>query len=323
MNIYSNIIQEVNHLSEEGIPFLLLVDFEGKKPSLYKIDELTQESIWIDFPNFRNNYSKPSQPVRVEAYVPVGKKKYKQAYDIVHRNLMYGNSFLTNLTMPTPLWLSASMLDLYLDAQSKYKVFFKDQWCCFSPEIFVRIQNGKIVSYPMKGTIDAAIPDADKIILQNEKETAEHYTIVDLIRNDLSKVASNVNVKRFRYIDTIHTTHKTLLQVSSEICGDLPDDWRARLGDILFSLLPAGSVSGAPKEKTLDIIREAEREARGFYTGVAVYFDGECVDSCVMIRFVERYQDHYRYRSGGGITVYSNTAEEYQELNDKIYVPRI
>ena len=173
----------------------------------------------------------------------------------------------------------------------------------------------------MKGTIDADLPDAALKILNDQKELAEHVTIVDLIRNDLSQIASNVEVTRFRYLDRLRTNHKDLLQVSSEITGELPADYQNRLGEILVKLLPAGSVSGAPKSKTLAIIRQAEREKRGFYTGVFGYFNGSVLDSGVMIRFIEKDGDRFFYRSGGGITTQSVVSSEYQEAIDKVYVP--
>jgi para-aminobenzoate synthetase component 1 len=88
-----------------------------------------------------------------------------------------------------------------------------------------------------------------------------------------------------------------------------------------MDLLPAGSISGAPKEKTREIIRNAEKEARGFYTGIAGIYDGETLDSCVMIRYVEKQGEKTFYRSGGGITFQSEEGSEYNELIDKIYVP--
>ena len=173
----------------------------------------------------------------------------------------------------------------------------------------------------MKGTIDASIKAAEKLILPNPKEEAEHYTIVDLIRNDISQVAEKVEVTKFRYVDKIITHDKTLLQVSSEIKGKLKEDWREQLGDIFSKLLPAGSISGAPKLKTTEIIKRYELDSRGYYTGVAGIFDGDSVDSCVMIRFIENKEDRLYFRSGGGITFRSKEAEEYQELIQKIYVP--
>ena len=86
-------------------------------------------------------------------------------------------------------------------------------------------------------------------------------------------------------------------------------------------MLPAGSVSGAPKEKTLDIIRKAERNERGYYSGVFGIFTGHELVSAVMIRFIESKNGIFYYRSGGGITANSNCEQEYNELIDKVYLP--
>ena len=88
-------------------------------------------------------------------------------------------------------------------------------------------------------------------------------------------------------------------------------------------MLPAGSISGAPKPKTLEIIRSVEDGKRGYYTGVYGFFDGTNLDSAVAIRFIETHNQTFYYRSGGGVTSQSNCAEEYQELLDKIYVPTL
>ena len=172
----------------------------------------------------------------------------------------------------------------------------------------------------MKGTIDADLPHADQLLLHNEKETAEHYTIVDLLRNDLAMVSQNVQVRRFKYLEQLSTTHKNLLQMSSEITGDLPANWQHSLGDLLFALLPAGSITGAPKKKTISIIRAAEQHPRGFYTGISGIFDGTDLDTCVNIRFIAQQDDALYYHSGGGITCNSTPENEYQEMIDKIYL---
>jgi para-aminobenzoate synthetase component 1 len=175
----------------------------------------------------------------------------------------------------------------------------------------------------MKGTIDASLPDAETIVINDLKETAEHNTIVDLIRNDLSMVAEDVKVDRFRYIEKIVTNDKALLQVSSEISGKLPEGYHAEMGNIFRKLLPAGSISGAPKEKTIQIIHEAENYSRGFYTGVFGYYDGSKLDSGVMIRFIKNDNGRLIFCSGGGITVNSDPEIEFNELIDKVYVPII
>jgi para-aminobenzoate synthetase component 1 len=127
-----------------------------------------------------------------------------------------------------------------------------------------------------------------------------------------------VRVQRFRYIDRVVTSEKTLLQVSSEIVGDLPADWHGQIGDIFAAMLPAGSVTGAPKRRTLEILHEAEQYERGYYTGIAGYYDGRTVDSCVLIRYLERDDEGYVFKSGGGITCFSDPVMEYQELLDKV-----
>jgi para-aminobenzoate synthetase component 1 len=208
--------------------------------------------------------------------------------------------------------------DIFEATSSKYKVWFKNHFVCFSPETFIRIKNGEIYSFPMKGTIDANIQDAKEVILNDPKEQAEHATIVDLLRNDLSMVSKNVRVLRYRYYEELKTQQGKIGQVSSEIAGELPDNFNEFIGDIVFSLLPAGSVSGAPKKKTLEAIHEIEGVERGYYTGIAGYFDGEELDSCVLIRYVD---DKNIFRSGGGVTFQSTLTTEYQEMIDKIYVP--
>mgnify|MGYP000058255639 CR=1 FL=1 len=230
-------------------------------------------------------------------------------------------SFLTNLTCRTPIETNLSLKDIFFRSKAMYKLWVRDQFTVFSPEIFVRIQQGKISSYPMKGTLDASLPSAVRQLMDDPKEAAEHATIVDLIRNDLSIVADRVSVSRYRYIDKLQTNRGTILQTSSEIQGTLPDNYRENLGHILFKLLPAGSITGAPKKKTMQIISEAETYERGFYTGVMGYFDGSSLDSAVMIRFVEQEGDRMYFKSGGGITCRSEVESEYHEMKQKVYVP--
>jgi para-aminobenzoate synthetase component 1 len=232
-----------------------------------------------------------------------------------------GDSFLLNLTFPTEIETNLKLKEIYFRSNAKYKLLYKDKFVVFSPEPFIRINDNVISSFPMKGTIDATIKDAEKILLESEKEKSEHNTIVDLIRNDLSMVAEKVSVKRFRYVEKIKTIDKELLQTSSEISGELPKNWKGNIGDIIFRLLPAGSISGAPKKRTCEIIKNAENYDRGYFTGIFGYFDGKSLDSAVMIRYIEKQGDKMFFKSGGGITSMSKAKEEYEELIDKVYLP--
>jgi para-aminobenzoate synthetase component 1 len=190
----------------------------------------------------------------------------------------------------------------------------------FSPEPFVIIRDGLIRSFPMKGTIDASVKNAEQKVLEDPKESAEHFTIVDLIRNDLSKVSHEVKVERFRYVSRIRTLNREILQVSSEITGRLDPGYHKHLGRIFKDLLPAGSISGAPKKRTVEIISESEGSRRGYYTGVFGYFDGQNVESAVMIRYIEQAGGEFVFRSGGGITYQSDPEAEYQEMLAKVYL---
>lgn len=252
---------------------------------------------------------------------PMSFSDYLPKINLVQNEIQKGNSFLVNLTQATPIFTDLRLEQLFYLAKAKYKLWVKGQFLTMSPETFITIRGGEISSFPMKGTIDAAIPDAESLILNDYKEKAEHATIVDLIRNDLSMIADEVYVKRYRYIDRIKTNQKELLQVSSEISGTLPTDFNKHLGDLLFKLLPAGSITGAPKPKTMEIIDRAEGYPRNFYTGICGWFDGENLDSAVMIRFIEQIGDKLYFKSGGGITSLSDPQSEYQELINKIYVP--
>ena len=177
----------------------------------------------------------------------------------------------------------------------------------------------------MKGTLDASLPDAEKLLMEDQKEAAEHATIVDLIRNDLSRVAEDVKVDKYRYIDVLHTNKGDILQTSSEISGHLPEDYRQHLGEILDAQLPAGSITGAPKDKTMQIIHEAEGYDRGFYTGIMGIYDQGELNSAVMIRFIEEEEeeeeDKLYFKAGGGITSKSDCQREYEEVIQKIYLP--
>lgn len=315
----NELISSVNLLADNRNPFLLIVDYKAENGYLIKKDDLDHQ-----FVRFKSQEPKitSQDKIQIEWSVnPADFETYKSKFEFVQQQIHQGNSFLTNLTQPTEITTNLTLLDLFEVGKAKYKLWLNGLFTVLSPETFVQIRNGIISSFPMKGTIDASLPNAEEIILNDPKEKAEHATIVDLIRNDLSLVAEQVDVKRYRYIDKIRTNKGDLLQVSSEISGCLPENYLEKLGDILFSLLPAGSISGAPKAKTLEIINEAERYERGFYTGICGWFDGENFDSAVMIRFIEQNGHKLIFKSGGGITAQSEAEKEYEELIQKVYVP--
>jgi len=268
-----------------------------------------------------NENKKTVDPITVTP-TPLSFQEYCKGFDKLQQYLHRGDSYLVNYTVETAIETNISLLEIYENTYAPYKLLVNDSFVVFSPETFITItENGTIATYPMKGTIDADITDAESLILTNKKESAEHATVVDLLRNDVSKVATNVRVEEYRYIQEVHTSKGTLLQVSSKITGQLAARWQSNIADILLELLPAGSVTGAPKKKTLEIIADIETHNRGFYTGIFGIFDGQNLDSAVMIRFIEQRNGKLYYKSGGGVTTQSNAHDEYKELIQKIYVP--
>jgi len=309
--------EQINTLAKQRKPFLFISDFKGKNVEVFLLEELEKEDIefCID-----ENYAYRAHQHRLQK-TPIDFFAYKKKFDAVIEKIKSGETYILNLTQPTPIKTQLSLKEMFQVTNAHYKLRYKDQFLCFSPEKFIQIHNNTIHTFPMKGTIDASVTNAKEKILADEKERAEHIMIVDLLRNDLSMVALHVKVERFRYLQSIEAGEKKLLQVSSHISGTLQDNWQDSLGTILQTLLPAGSISGTPKKSTLAIIEDVEGYERGYFSGVFGVFDGESLDSGVMIRFIEKSADGYIYKSGGGITLDSDAKREYEELQDKIYLP--
>ena len=315
--------ERISTLASQRKAFLFAANFECTEFIIVE-NPMQQNEVLFDLPSV-TNVNKDLFKAKKEHFTFQAEsfERYKQRFDIIEKGLHRGDSFLTNLTVKTPIQTALSLEDIFMMTNAQYSLCIPNRFVCFSPECFVTISSsGKIATHPMKGTIDADIPHAKDVILTDKKESAEHATVVDLLRNDLSMFAEKVHVERYRYTTELHTDRAHILQISSEIVGQLPVDWQHHLGQIITAMLPAGSVSGAPKPRTVQMIQEAEREPRGFYAGVFGYFDGEALDSGVIIRYIEQNRDGQKfYRSGGGITAMSKARSEYNEVIEKIYLP--
>jgi len=316
--------KQINAFGAAGTPFVFLVDYEMQAPKVWTLDEIDPTEIGYDFNGFTNFEGAAGQkesPLPFLDKFPISYKDYQLAFDEVQAAIRRGDTYLANLTFPTRILTSLDLREIVERAKAPYRFWWKNRFALFSPESFVKIQAGTISSFPMKGTLSANIPNAKQVLLDDPKEKAEHATITDLIRNDLSRVAKRVHVKRYRYLEEIQTNEENLLQTSSEIVGELPADYKSKLGCIIAELLPAGSISGAPKRRTVEVLRHAEKDTRAYYTGVLGYFDGENLDTAVAIRFIEQKEGQLFYRSGGGITNFSQAHLEYEEMIQKIYLP--
>lgn len=370
------IIDKINRLASQDEPFLFVINYQGDKAFIRLLSDINPEECLFDFEGRGNLSHVWKETLKEETWMeetseeetwkeeawkeetsettwqiePPLYEDYERSFNIVKSNIMAGNSYLTNLTCRVPVSCNLSLEEIFHRAKGKYKLLLRRKrtltpFVCFSPETFVRIKGGRIYSYPMKGTLDASLPNAEKQLMEDRKEAAEHATIVDLIRNDLSRVAENVRVDKYRYFDVLHTNKGDILQTSSEISGRLPEDYPHHLGEILDAQLPAGSITGAPKDKTMQIIQEAEGYDRGFYTGIMGIYDQGELNSAVMIRFIEEEtspvdfeadgEKNFKasegkgdeasrklyFKAGGGITSKSDCRKEYEEVIQKIYLP--
>ena len=379
------IIDKINRLASQDEPFLFVINYQGDKAFIRLLSDINPEECLFDFEGrgnlshvWKETLKEETSEKEISETIwqidPPLYEDYERSFNIVKSNIMAGNSYLTNLTCRVPVSCNLSLEEIFHRAKGKYKLLLRRKrtqaedkahlkeenieenltpFVCFSPETFVRIKGGRIYSYPMKGTLDASLPNAEKQLMEDRKEAAEHATIVDLIRNDLSRVAENVRVDKYRYIDVLHTNKGDILQTSSEISGRLPEDYPHHLGEILDAQLPAGSITGAPKDKTMQIIQEAEGYDRGFYTGIMGIYDQGELNSAVMIRFIEEEtspvdfetdgEKNFKasegkgdeasegkrdeasrklyFKAGGGITSKSDCRKEYEEVIQKIYLP--
>jgi aminodeoxychorismate synthase component I len=252
--------------------------------------------------------------------------EYKESIRKIKTALSNGDSYQINFTQPKKFEITDNPLDIYLSiremARPHYGMYLnqKDfQILSFSPEQFFRTKNRKIESFPMKGTR----PRSNDLIMderlaaelfQSVKDRAEHLMIVDLIRNDLGKICDYDSVK----VDDLYgiQSFKTVHQMVSRVYGQLQNSITE--SDIIRALFPGGSITGAPKEKSMKIIDTLEGYQRGIYTGCLGYIqpNGD-MDFNIAIRTMTIQNEKAVYPVGGGIVWDSDSLEEWQEAQQK------
>lgn len=208
-------------------------------------------------------------------------------------------------TNPSPY-----MVYLYMDG---------DEIMSTSPETLVRLQNGRLTTFPVAGSRPRGKTEAEdrrleKELLADEKERAEHNMLVDLGRNDLGKISEFSSVQVTDYMD-IHR-YSTIMHICSQVESDIRPDCDGY--SAIEAVLPAGTLSGAPKIRACEIINELETEPRGIYGGALGYLDftGN-MDTCIAIRMAVKKNNQVYVQAGGGIVADSIPAKEYEESGHK------
>jgi anthranilate synthase component 1 len=183
-----------------------------------------------------------------------------------------------------------------------------------SPETHVKAEGSRASLNPIAGTTARGDGDADRL-LTSEKDRAEHVMLVDLGRNDLSRVCVPGTVKVERFLEPERFSHVTHLV--SEVAGELAEG--VTPFDLLRATFPAGTVSGAPKVRAMQIITELEGYRRGTYAGIVGYHvPGVALDTCIAIRTVRLQDGHAYLQAGGGIVADSDPTDEHQECLNKL-----
>ncbi len=241
----------------------------------------------------------------------------KQIKEAIKQGYTYQVNFTIRLKFQIPN-LFEFISQLVFNQSAEYITLINDNdnyILSISPELFFKADENRIIVEPMKGTINRGknLPDDAKNIsslLASKKDSAENLMIVDLLRNDIGKICNTGSVKvvKEKYVKTYETLH----QMVTRIEGTLKTN---NFADNLLAIYPSGSITGAPKIKTMEIIKKLENTKRGIYTGAIGYFHGKEIVSNIPIRtFKIDYQLNTVYGTGSGIVWDSDPDEEYKEV---------
>ena len=253
-------------------------------------------------------------------------EKYKGMVEKAKDYIREGDIFQVVLSNPMRAKAEGSLFDTYrvlrASNPSPYMFYFSSddiEIAGASPETLVKLWNGKLSTFPLAGTRprgknkeeDLAL-EAD--LLRDEKELAEHNMLVDLGRNDMGKISRIGTVKVEEYLAVQRYSH--VMHLGSTVTGTIRDDKDAV--DAVDAILPAGTLSGAPKFRACQIIEELEQSKRGIYGGAIGYLDfSGNLDVCIAIRLVYKKNGEVCIRSGAGIVYDSVPEKEYQECCNK------
>lgn len=255
-------------------------------------------------------------------------KTYKNAIKQIKEEIACGNTYQVNYTYDYKIETDIDGFDLYNailpNQTTPYNTYIKNNYeeiLCFSPELFFELEGNRIKTKPMKGTVkrgETEEEDKKNIeFLKNDiKNRAENVMIVDLLRNDLGKIAKTGSVKVDKLFEV--ETHNTLHQMTSEVTAELEEN--ITLYEIFEAIFPCGSITGAPKINTMKIIDELETGQRGIYCGAIGLISPEKTIFSVPIRILQKKndQDFFSCRVGGAIVWDSTPEDEWEETLTKI-----
>lgn len=324
----------IEKLSSRGKYVLGYVEYEAWRlfyslPPLPRPDNspLLYFEVFDSFEKFVPQASSENIPATL---VPlVSEREYFDVFDKIRAALRSGETYEVNYSYPSYLEIppigDGTLFGHFLSRQNAaYCAYIKNPYLTvlsYSPELFFEIEKTRILVKPMKGTA-ARSPDAAedaklaKWLAADEKNRAENLMIVDLMRNDLSRIAAknSVAVEKMFEVETLSRVYQMTSTISAELRGG------TGLFDVFKNIFPCGSVTGAPKLSTMRIIESLERGRRGVYCGAICFVLPEKTVCSVPIRILERRggaDGKFVFRSGSAIVWDSTAAGEWRETLDK------
>lgn len=269
----------------------------------------------------------PQKPVLKSEFKPLfNKEQYTSMVERAKKYIYEGDIFQVVLSNRMEAEMEGSLLGTYEILRklnpSPYMFYFSSddiEIAGASPETLVKLENKTLSTYPLAGTRPRGkTPDEDRALeeglLKDEKELSEHNMLVDLGRNDLGRISKFGTVKVDKYHQILKFSH--VMHIGSTVVGEIRDDKSAL--DAVDAVLPAGTLSGAPKIRAMEIINELENNRRGIYGGAIGYIDlAGNLDTCIAIRIAYKKNGKVYVRSGAGIVADSVPEKEHQECINK------
>lgn len=254
------------------------------------------------------------------------KEEYCKMVETAKNHIYEGDIFQVVLSNRLEAEFEGSLLDTYralrMSNPSPYMFYFGSEtmeMAGASPETLVKLQNGLLHTFPLAGTRKRGKTaeedmELERELLADEKELAEHNMLVDLGRNDLGKISKFGSVSVESYKSVLKFSH--VMHIGSTVKGTIAENFSAI--DAIKAVLPAGTLSGAPKIRACEIINKLENNKRGVYGGAVGYIDFKGnMDTCIAIRLVFKKNNKVFIRSGAGIVADSNPESEYEECINK------
>lgn len=268
----------------------------------------------------------PVSKSKIDFTCNVSKEEYCKLVEKTKEYIVDGDIFQAVISRQFSSPYEGSLINPYRVLRttnpSPYMVYMKiddEEIMSTSPETLVRLENGRLTTFPVagsrpRGTTEEEDQELEADLLSDEKELSEHNMLVDLGRNDLGRISKFDSVEVTKYM-MIHKYSK-IMHICSQVEGDIRDDCDAL--SAIESVLPAGTLSGAPKIRACEIIEELESEERGVYGGALGYLDftGN-MDTCIAIRMAVKKDGRVYAQAGGGIVADSIPENEYQESANK------